>query len=304
MIDLKKDETFLARWLNGELTEIDLKEFEKHPDYNFYVKLKQSTEHLPSLAYDVDTHLQRIHDNKERKETKDSKKVFRLFPVLAIAASILIIFGLFFYNPDTTISTGHGQMLTVDLPDGSQVMLNAMSQVVFNKRDWNAQRSLNLIGEAFFKVTNGNTFTVHTKHGDITVLGTQFNVNVEDSFFEVSCYEGKVKVKSATQEKILVKNQIFRSIKNTPQDFSSQLQEKPTWIDNTSSFSSVPLNTVIQELEDQYNIKINNSNLKLDILYTGTFPNDNLDVALRSVFSTLGMNYRLSENKKDVMIEK
>ena len=51
-------------------------------------------------------------------------------------------------------------------------------------------------------------------------------------------------------------------------------------------------------------IKIDNSNLKLDILYTGTFPNDNLDVALRSVFSTLGMNYRLSDNKKDVMIEK
>ncbi|WP_378185079.1 FecR family protein [Aquimarina sp. W85] len=304
MIDLINDETFLPRWINGELTEVELREFKKHPDYDLYVKIKDGTDQLYLPHYDLDTELRRIHDTKISKNIVPQKKVIRLFPLLAIAASILIVIGLFFYNPDTTISTGYGETLTVDLPDGSQTTLNAMSQIVYNKRDWKKNRSIKLNGEAFFDVTNGSTFKVETKNGYITVLGTQFNVNSDTDFFEVVCYEGMVKVSSEEKEKVLSKNEAFRFINGDAEDYSLTLQEDPTWLHNTSSFSSVPLKMVLQEIEDQYNITIEKTNLDLTVSYTGTFPNNNLDVALRTVFSTLGMNYRLSENKKDVMVQK
>jgi ferric-dicitrate binding protein FerR (iron transport regulator) len=56
------------------------------------------------------------------------------------------------------------------------LILNAASKLSFNEKKWADQRALTLEGEAFFKVQKGQTFSVNTTAGVITVLGTQFNV--------------------------------------------------------------------------------------------------------------------------------
>lgn len=63
------------------------------------------------------------------------------------------------------VHTG-GNYEAVVLPDGSQEYMNHQSSI-----------TVNLSGEAFFTVKpNESTFTVSTTHGDIEVLGTEFNV--------------------------------------------------------------------------------------------------------------------------------
>ncbi len=82
----------------------------------------------------------------------------------------------------------------VELPDLSQVKLNAQSRLTFNKKSWNKKREVVLDGEAYFKVAKGSKFSVITKDGTVTVLGTQFNVKHRDNYFEVVCFEGSVGV--------------------------------------------------------------------------------------------------------------
>ena len=68
--------------------------------------------------------------------------------------------------------------------------LNELSQLEYNASKWDENRSLELKGEAFFDVEKGKRFDVTTEFGNVSVLGTEFNVLSRDSIFKVSCYEG------------------------------------------------------------------------------------------------------------------
>ena len=136
----------------------------------------------------------------------------KLWPNLTVAASIAIILGIFLYNPQKIYTSNYGEQISVTLPDGSEMILNAKSIASFDKSSWNVNREVSLKGEAFFKVKKGGKFTVVTDNGNISVLGTQFNVQSQDSFFEVTCFEGKVKVQSNTAKKILTSGKGYRTI--------------------------------------------------------------------------------------------
>jgi len=212
--------------------------------------------------------------------------------------------GIFLFNSDQSFSTKYGEQLSIALPDGSEMILNAKSNAIFDQKNWDKNRLVTLEGEAFFKVKKGSKFTVTTKHGDVTVLGTQFNVQALHSFFEVKCFEGKVSVVNYKNKEILTAGKAYRNLDGyDPQRWIFEALE-PSWITNTSSFRSIPLKYVFKELEEQYDITINSSSVDLSIIYTGTFPNNNQEIALNTVFSTLGINYSLSNDGKTVVLEK
>lgn len=125
----------------------------------------------------------------------------------------------------------------------------------------------------------------------------------QNSFFEVNCYEGKVSVVNRANTAILTAGKAYRNIGSSAEKWTFT-GEQPTWLTYTSSFKSIPIEYVFKELEKQYNIQIKTSNTDLKTIYTGTFPNNDLEVALRTVFSTLGMDYNLSEDRKTVVLEK
>jgi len=304
MFDDKKDDFFLARWVSGELSEEELKAFKKHPEYQYYAKIMAGADALDLKTYDVEKEL--IALKSKRKNTASKKKkgtVIKLLPYVAVAASIAIIFGIFLFGPKDDFATQYGETLTIQLPDGSEMILNAKSKASFDKDNWKNTRLVSLEGEAFFKVTKGSKFTVATKNGEVSVLGTQFNVQSHNSLFEVNCYEGKVSVVNKNYTEILTAGKAYRNYGNTPENWTFTGAE-PTWLTNTSSFRSIPLKYVFKELEEQYNIQINSSNIDLTTIYTGTFPNNNKEVALRTVFSTLGMDYTISEDGNTVVLEK
>ncbi|WP_299314877.1 FecR domain-containing protein [uncultured Aquimarina sp.] len=305
MFDDKKDDIFLSRWVNGDLSPEELNEFQSHPEYEYYMKILAGADTLDLTEYDVDTALRNIKSNKQTSSNKTSKPVIKLWPYLAVAASIVIILGLFLFNTNDSFATSYGEQLTVILPDGSEMILNAKSEASFDKNNWDANRNISLEGEAYFKVKKGSKFTVTTKNGDVSVLGTQFNVQSQASFFEAVCYEGKVSVTSKQENTILTAGKAYRNITNTPPEHWTFVAQEPSWITNTSSFRSVPLHYVFKELEDQYNISINikNPDININTIYTGTFPNNDMNIALKTVFSTLGLQYQLLQNGKTVVVE-
>ncbi|WP_025741463.1 FecR family protein [Aquimarina pacifica] len=302
MLSNKEDDIFLSRWINEELSEEELSEFKSHPEYEYFTKIKQGTDSLVIREYDIENALSRIKSTRVNNTSK-KRSIIKLVPYFAAAASIAIIIGLFLYQMDTSFATNYGKQQIVVLPDGSEMILNAKSEASFNKNEWKEHRTVSLNGEAYFKVKKGSKFTVKTKNGTITVLGTQFNVQSQNKFFEVTCYEGKVRVNNDTIEEVLTKGKGYRNIeKRAPERWSFESQ-KPSWLTKTSSFKSTPIEYVFKELEEQYQIKIITNNIDLKTIYTGSFPNTNKKVALTTVFSTLGMTYKLSDDSKTVVVE-
>ena len=90
----------------------------------------------------------------------------------------------------TTNNTGQ----SVDLPDGSNVLLNKNSTISYGA-DFTT-RTVTLKGEAFFNVQKGNTpFIVKTNLGEVKVLGTKFNVDTSAETIDVEVEEGTVEMK-------------------------------------------------------------------------------------------------------------
>lgn len=303
MLDDKKDDIFLSKWIQGELSEEELLDFQSHPDYEFYTKIKIGADSLNVIEYNEDAALRSIKMKQNKTPKKDTKSVIRLWPYAAVAASIAVIFGIFLFNSNTSFTSAYGEQLAVTLPDGSEMLLNAKSEANFDKDNWDTNRTVTLDGEAYFKVKKGSRFTVTTKNGSVSVLGTQFNVQSFSSFFEAVCYEGKVSVKSGNEGKILTAGKAYRNIDNTTSEQWEFSAKEPSWIHNTSSFRSMPIHYVFRQLEKQYELHINSNDIDTKLIYTGTFPNDNLEMALNTVFSTLGIQYQLSQDGKTVMLE-
>ena len=71
----------------------------------------------------------------------------------------------------------------------------------------------------------------------------------------------------------------------------------PTWIYGESTFKSRPLHHVIKALEDQYNIEFDSESIDDSEIFTGSFPHDSLNIALKTVFQTLNISYNEKEKR-------
>jgi ferric-dicitrate binding protein FerR (iron transport regulator) len=293
--DLHNDkDTFLAKWLEGELSDDTLKTLVSLEDYNSFVKLRKGIQTYDALESSTDTSFVKIKDHisSSNNNTKVKPLNSRVW-LMSIAASVVLLFGIFFILDDgiITIETNYGEQRTISLLDGSEVILNSKSTLAYNEDDWENNRSLNLKGEGYFKVKKGSTFTVVTDNGDVKVLGTQFNVNSLSDLFEVSCFEGKVSVSTKAENYILMPTNTVRRINGFDVEQLKTKDIDPSWIHGESSFKSVPLKYVIKNLEAQYNIEINSKDINSDIIYTGSFTHKDLDTALKTVFKSLQIRF-------------
>lgn len=276
----------LAKWLNGELTKEELTEFENSSDFAIYDKIKKYSTELKNPAFDQDKTLDKILQTKKQQE----KSIPLYTNWYARIAAILVIFfgvGYFLMIPTTQKEIAlKGQKNSFDLPDNSNVVLNADSEITFKKNNWEENRKLTLQGEAYFKVSKGKTFEVITNLGTVTVLGTQFNVKTRENRFDVVCYEGRVSVNYKNKEVIITKNQTVSFENGKQLDIPNTLNSLPSWLGNEIDFNKNQLNSIIKELERQYNVTIITNSNNNTQLFTGTIPTNNLQSALEIISST------------------
>ena len=291
-----ENEFFLAKWLEGTISDKELKSQVSEEDFIAYKKIKKGILALDELEKPLTSSFDAIQEKIFQKKKEKQKKQSLQWGI-SIAASLLILFGLFttFSDQNTIITTSFAEQKTIVLLDGSEVVLNAKSEISYLENDWDDKRKIHLKGEAYFKVKKGSTFTVQTEYGDVTVLGTQFNVNASDEYFEVTCYEGKVKVTNSNNNYILNPSNSFRKINgNTIEEHNTTI-DSPTWVHGESSFKSVPLKYVIIALEKQYNIEIDANTIDDSLIFTGSFSHKELEIALASVFKTMKIKYQQKE---------
>ncbi|WP_435623215.1 FecR family protein [Flagellimonas sp.] len=278
-------ENFLAKWLNGELSDEELAKFKSSEEYASYEKLKEVSASLRTPDFDVENTLEQLKANRSQTSTKViAMKPYKRFLRIAAAIVILITGSYLYLNfSNTSYSTELAENNELLLPDQSEVILNADSKVTFSEKSWDTNREINLKGEAFFKVAKGKKFTVTTTQGSVSVLGTQFNVENRDGFFEVNCFEGLVQVDYKDIKKQLPAGTSFLVIDGKVIDVEESNASQPSWTRNESSFKSIPLKYVFNELERQYNISVSTKNVDANLLFTGTFSNTDLKMALKSI---------------------
>lgn len=220
-----------------------------------------------------------------RHTHRNGKRIVGFTAALLVAATIALFFVLRTSAPsaytvfkatkvaqEITVQTQQGiHILNVprgmnkklELPDGTQVWLNAESQLEYPETfEGQERRVVRLKGEAYFEVAKDAThpFIVETDLLETQVLGTAFNVRAyspEDA--HVTLVEGSVKVSDARHKKeILMKPGQNATLQQTGNFTINEVEAKAynSWAEGQFYFDNTELVEIMRELGRWYNINI------------------------------------------------
>jgi ferric-dicitrate binding protein FerR (iron transport regulator) len=298
------DENYiLSKWLNNELTDSELADFKASDNYAIYEKIKNYSSQLEVAEFDEDKILANI-----LKQEKKTPKVIPLYKKWLVQIAAIFILGLAItyviqnFVPQTQYAQ-NGKIITFSLPDNSEVVLNSGSEIEYKKWNWNIHRRIELQGEAYFRVAKGRRFEVQTNLGKVAVLGTKFNVKARKNRFDVTCFEGRVRVNYKDKQIILTHGQSV-TFENGKQLNTIINTSKPEWLENKIAFNKENLHNLLEEIQRQYNVIIELKATHTNALFTGKIPTNNIDVALQIIATTYNLEFNKTEKNKIIFEEK
>jgi transmembrane sensor len=301
--DLLTDESFLAWYFRTDTRCIRQWEEWIAADPAIRARADQAVDFLRTLPLDqgqldeaqITIAESRLLQTIREAETKNVRSIGGYRRWIAAAAVLAIVAGIYLVRPllvhsTPELHTAYGEVRESHLPDGSSVVVNADSKLVFSQ-GWEdgKDREVWLTGEAFFHVARTplkSRFIVHVNHFDIIVTGTQFNVVNRQDKANVMLKEGSVTLH--TEE--------GKDLKMVPGDFveyRSSLEKKIVrndsvlaWKEHKLIFDGTPLRDLITIIRENYGVTVvTDGELEEKKLY-GIMPNDNLDVLLLALQST------------------
>jgi|TARA_B110000037_G_scaffold28716_1_gene34178 transmembrane sensor len=290
----------LLNWLNREISEEELMHIKKNENFKTLERIAHYSSQIAVPKIDVAEALQDLNRKKKQTVKKGKIRFFNTQQLYRYAAAIVVLFASTYYltlNPESHFKTEFSQIKTFKLPDSSVVTLNANSEISYTKKGWEGPRDIFLKGEAYFRVQKGGKFTVHTALGEVSVLGTQFNIKERKDFFEVKTYEGLVSVQYKDLFIKLPQGAVFRVVNGTIDRNTTFDVGKKSWRQRESSFKSTPLRFVLEEIENQFGCTVETQDVNLNTLYSGGFSHGDLNIALKSITIPLQLTYRIIGNK-------
>lgn len=298
---------------------------------------------------DMEEQLERLKKSLEQRkaapvvpinkfEKRGHTRVVPLFLKIAVAA--MVITGLFFAinyfinTPEKTekyFETAYGEKKSIQLPDGTNVTMNAGSKIRIKDKYGIGVRDIYLEGEAFFEVKHDSVhpFVVHTAAMDVKALGTSFNVKAyrEDETTETSLITGIVEVtlkENNNSRLLLYPNQkiewqryekIIADIKTNqapktdgvatkdiliknPEGISAADIKEISWKENKLVFDDEEFGNIAKLLERWYGAKITFAdNTLLKYRFTGIFENEDLIKVLDFLKESKNFNYTIERGE-------
>ncbi|QOD59798.1 FecR domain-containing protein [Polaribacter haliotis] len=291
-----KHENDILKWLNREVSDEELVHLKESENFTTLEKIAHYSSQIETPKVDVEKSLAslKLKTKSTSKKGKVVKLNFKKLYKYAAAVLVLLTTSYFFlFNNDANFNTQYAETKTFNLPDNSEVVLNANSEITYSKKDWENSRNLDLNGEAYFKVQKGKKFTVNTEIGEVTVLGTQFNVKERDNYFEVKTYEGLVSVAYKDTLVKLPKGTIFKVVNGVVDTNTTFNVNENSWLQKESNFKSTPLKIVLEEIKNQFGYTVKTDNVNATKLYTGGFSHTDVNVAMQSVTIPLQLSYKI-----------
>lgn len=154
----------------------------------------------------------------------------------------------------------------VTLPDGSKVVLNAMSKLKYPVSFVGKERKVELKGEAYFEITKDAThpFKVKLDKSEVEVLGTHFNVSSYDQTAKTTLLEGSVKVSNPKNSGMLVPGKQALVDSENISIGQGDPQKAIAWVKGDFYFNNDALAPALIEISRWYDLKL---------IYKRTLPN-------------------------------
>ncbi len=243
-----------------------------------------------------------VSSDKAQKRSRWGKKIKEW----QIAATILTLFaaatwllGSNFLSSNDIYNTDFGEIIEVELPDGSQVSLNGNSRLEL-QGSWKEgeDRRVLLHGEAYFKVkkkpaTNAK-FSVVTADVTVNVLGTSFNVNTHQSETRVFLEEGDVSIELEDSPQLIAlkPGQVLRysAVEKKlipPEEIEEDLEV--SWKAGIMEFRNTPLNNILLRIADAHHLDFTIADDELkNREFTLALPTGDMDVTMQILSKTTG----------------
>jgi ferric-dicitrate binding protein FerR (iron transport regulator) len=318
----------MAKLINGEASSEDKSEMEDwlsadEENRKLYNTLKRNwdkTGMMNKEQYDVDKAWNklnmRINEGVQEQhgpistDMGSGRRILQA-PLFRVAAVIILLLGMAYLltNRSSTgisfFAVGHTYESAPDseqslqLPDGSQVFMNASSRMDYREKKRTSTREVRLQGEAFFDVSpdSKRPFIVHAGPAVIRVVGTSFNIKTfsEDQRVEVSVESGRVELMgSGRQSSSIVLEPGYTGLLS-----EGSLSKIKTEDDNLLSWKTKDL--VFRELNLNEVIEVLSSTFHRDIVleqesiasfhFTGNFNDQPIDTVLKVLCTAFDLTY-------------
>lgn len=183
------------------------------------------------------------------------------------AAAVLMLGFLLWWNTGPKLTrnfTARSEFKYLQLPDGTQVWLNAASTLEYPPEfGENTTREVYLSGEAYFDVQHAAQvpFVIHTGDVSTTVLGTAFNIKAYPGLKNiiVSVNRGKVSVNYGQQKATTLTGgqqlKVDREVA-APTVIKTVIAEAAPWKLGDLAYDNETLEDIVKDLERVYNVSI------------------------------------------------
>ncbi len=193
------------------------------------------------------------------------------------------------------------------LPDGTSVLLNSKTVLLYPERFRGKTRSVYLSGEANFKVAHDreHPFVVKTSDLWITALGTEFNVSAypDSREQETTLIEGSVRVECADMDPVVLHpgaQLLFDKASRAKSLVRPVMDDVTAWQRGELVFRNMSLDDIFICLERKYPyVMVYNPDSLKHGKYSFRFRNDaSLDDIMQIVSKVVGdMSYNITEGR-------
>lgn len=266
--------------------------------------LKFVVTHYNTHKYDPNKALKKFREITGARILNRKDSAYR---IIAIAASIAIIIGVFFgykhflRNENRVIFATKEQVRIVVLQDGSKIVLFPHSSFCYNLEDMsNGSRTVKLVGKAFFSIHHDekHPFTVDGKVGKVKILGTVFQVDEQNgNTSTVYVVSGKVYFSGLNSNRgvLLTKGMkaTLAGSNGTPLIVSSGNINQTAWATGVFKFSNTPINEALGDISEYYHVNIIASDTTKCL--SGEFEATNITDVVDLLESTLNIKIQINK---------
>jgi len=197
-------------------------------------------------------------------------------------------------------TTSAGQKRSIQLSDGTKVMLNTNSNLKWPEHFNNDTRDVFLEGEAFFEVAHdqNHPFIVHTSTLDTKVLGTSFNIRQSGNEIAITLATGKIEISGKNVAEVLSPSEkltYYMGKENWTRE-NAELEKELGWKNGTIILDNERLEQAVIRLERWYNVRISvEAEAIKNCRITGKFTDETLERVLSAISDATGIQYVISK---------
>ena len=307
----------IEKYFDGNITDAEIKKLsdwiknDRHLQNWWEEEFSKSDAGInPVLRNKLFARIKEQTQGKEETQGKEKPRTIRMNPWKWAAAIVLPICIAFFtyYLIDSSQTVGapfivkadKGDKATIELPDGTNVVLNSASQLSYLNNFGENVRRVQLNGEAYFKVAHDEkcAFIVQVGDLEVKVLGTSFNVSAYEDAKDVTVVllEGKVGVYAQKISHIMKPGDKIEYNKATHKITATQVHPSDyiEWTKGNIYFEKESLENIMKTLSRIYDVEIRFDSNKLPNEYfTGTIPVGGIQNALNILMLTSPFYYEM-----------